>query len=304
MTSTGGWLPRSLLFVGLLMVTGCPQFHSGPVPDAPTGARFVEVDDLRVRYSDDGQGPVVVLIHGYSSSLDIWQPVARRLQKKHRVIAIDLKGFGYTDRPAGDYSPAAQATLVWRVLDKLGVRDAAVVGHSWGASVALAMTLSKPARVRRVALYSAYVFETQVPSFLRWARVGVVGEALFSLFYRERIAERVALAYHDERFVTVERLDHVERELGRPGAVAAALATARGQRYRTLERRYASITQPVLLLWGKADRITPIAFAHRLRNELPDTELVALERCGHIPMVEAFAPTTHALSGFLGKDLP
>ena len=280
------------------MASGCPGFHRGPLPNPPAGATFVSADDVNVRYSDQGQGPAVVLLHGYSSSLDIWKQVAPVLAKRHRVIAVDLKGFGFTERPPGDYSLAAQSKLVWSVLDKLGVKDAAIVGHSWGASVALAMTLSHPTRVRRVALYSAYVFENQVPSFLRWARIGGVGEALFSLFYRERLADRVALAYYDSRFVTAERIDHVQREFGRPGAVAAALATARGQRYAQIEARYASIEQPILLLWGKNDRVTPITFAHRLRNELRDAELVELDRCGHIPMVEAFAATTRALDRF------
>ncbi|HTM21488.1 MAG TPA: alpha/beta fold hydrolase [Kofleriaceae bacterium] len=290
------------LLVALL--AGCPAFHAGAPPDAPAGSTFVDVDGVPVRYTDTGQGPAVVLVHGFGSSLDIWGPIVERLAPAHRVIAIDLKGFGWTGRPEGDYSPWAQARLVWKVLDARGVRDVAVVGHSWGASVALAMALVQPARVRRIALYSAYAFEDQVPSFFRWARTGTLGEILFALYYRERIEERVALAYHDPRHVTYERYQHVERELARPGAVAAALATARGQRYDRMEQRYRDIRVPVLLLWGDDDQVTTLAFGQRLAGEMPRARLIVYPACGHLPMVEAAGASTRDLVDFLAEPAP
>ncbi len=287
----------------LALVAGCAGFHGAPLPGAPQGATFVDVDGVHVHYREAGTGPAVVLIHGYSASIDLWKPVQDALAAKHRVIAIDLKGFGWTSRPAGDYSPAAQATLVWGVLDQLGVEDVAIVGHSWGSSVSLAMTLAQPARVRRVALYSAYVFEDQVPSFLRWARVDGVGEALFALYYRQGVEDRVGIAYHDPRFVTQARVEHVERELSRPGTVAAALATARAARFNRQQAHYGEIKQPMLLLWGDDDLVTPLRFGERLARELPDAQLEVYAGCGHIPMVEAFRPTTRDLARFLAADL-
>jgi pimeloyl-ACP methyl ester carboxylesterase len=282
---------------------GCAGFHGAPLAGAPEGATFVDVDGVHVHYRDAGKGPAVVMIHGYSASIDLWRPVQDALAAQHRVIAIDLKGFGWTSRPAGDYSPAAQAALVWGVLDALGVADVAVVGHSWGSSVALAMTLARPERVRRIALYSAYVFEAQVPSFLRWARVDGIGELLFALHYRNNVEDRVGLAYHDPRFVTQARVEHVERELARPGTVAAALAAARGQRFTRQERQYGDIAQPVLLLWGDDDLVTPLRHGQRLANVLPDARLDVYPACGHIPMVEAFGPTTRDLRRFLAADV-
>lgn len=297
------WFGRAMMMSAAVALSGCPGFHSGPMPNPPTGSTFVDVDGVHVRYRDQGAGPAVVLIHGFSSSLEIWEPVARRLERRHRVISLDLKGFGWTSRPPGDYSPAAQAALAWRVLESRGVTEVALVGHSWGASVVLAMALMHPDRVRRIALYSAYVYDAQVPSFFRWARLGGLGEMLFTLHYRERIEERVALAYHDDRFLTPARVERVEHELGRPGSVAAALAAARGQRYTEIERRYRELGQPVLLLWGRNDIVTPIHFGERLVSELPNARLVTLPRCGHIPMVEAEPRTTRELAEFLATDI-
>ena len=286
------------------LVAGCPGFHAGVPDGAPAGATFAEVDGVPMRFVDVGEGPAVVLVHGYSSSLDIWNQVVPRLAERYRVIAVDLKGFGWSGRPEGDYSPAVHAKMVWQLLDQREVRDAAIVGHSWGASVALAMALQAPERVRRIALYSAYVYEDQVPSFFLWARKSGVGELLFSLYYRERIEDRVPLAYHDQSWVTQERVEHAEREMKRTGAVAAALASARGQRYTEMQRRYGSIDKPVLLLWGREDRVTPIAFGERLALDLPNATLEIVESCGHIPMVEAESRTTAVLAAFLAEDAP
>ncbi len=294
-------IARSVVLLAAL-VAGCASFHAGRLPGAPADATFVDVDGVSVRYREAGTGPTVVLIHGYGASADHWAPVIPALAVHHRVIAVDLKGFGWTSRPDGDYSPAAQAQLVWRALDRLGVGDVAIVGHSWGSSVALSMAVAAPARVRRVALYAAYVYDEQVPSFFRWAEKPGIGEALFSLFYRQRIEDRAPLAYYDERWVTQERVERVEDELSREGTVAAALAVARKHQFAELHTKLRGFARPVLLLWGENDEVTPIQFGERLVNELPNARLVRFPRCGHIPMVEAHNPSTRALALFLAAD--
>ena len=290
------------LVVLLALLGGCPSFHAGPLPGAPADATFVDVDGIHVHYREVGSGPAVVLIHGYGASLESWVGVVPDVALHHRVIAIDLKGFGWTSRPEGDYSPAAQAQLAWHVLDKLGVDQVAIVGHSWGTSVALSMAVAHPERTLRVALYDAYVYDDQVPSFFRWSELHGVGELLFGLFYTERIEDRAPLAYHDERWVTQARVDHVQHELDRPGTTAAALATARGHHFAKLHQQLVGFARPVLLLWGADDQVTPLAYGQRLVNELANAELKVYPKCGHLPMVEARAVSTRDLVTFLEID--
>jgi pimeloyl-ACP methyl ester carboxylesterase len=286
-----------------VLLGGCPAFHSGALPGSPSDATFVDVDGVHVRYREAGSGPAVVLVHGYGASSDAWVGVMQALAAQHmRAIAVDLKGFGWTARPPGDYSPAAQARLVWRVLDELKVVDVAIVAHSWGSSVGLAMAVAQPARVRRVALYDAYVYDDQVPSFFRWAEKPGLGELLFGLYYTERMEDRVPLAFYDERWVTQARVERVEKEMERPGTVAAALATARGHHFAALHEQLRSFERPVLLLWGQQDQITPLRFGERLVHELADASLKVYPRCGHIPMVEASHESTRDLVAFLATD--
>lgn len=168
--------------------SGCLHFHNGPMPGEPKDATYLEVEGARVRYVDVGEGPAVVLLHGFASSIENWTAVMPALVENHRVIAIDLKGFGWTDRPVSDYSPAAQAQLVKAVLDARGVQKVSLVAHSWGSSVALAFTMANPTRVERLALYDAWVYESQLPSMFHLAREG-----------RRRGAVRLVLRSTDRR---------------------------------------------------------------------------------------------------------
>ncbi len=281
------------------------------MPGEPRDATFATVSPdgraMRVRFRDEGpqDAPVVVLLHGFASALETWATVAPRLARTHRVISLDLKGFGWTDRPDGDYSPPAQARLVLAVLDSRGVDRFAVVGHSWGSSVALSVALAAPDRVQRVALYDAWVFEDQLPAFFRWARVDGVGEALFGLFYKERADERLVRAFYDPTVVREAFVQEVERALERPGTVAAALAAARGQRFAELEQRWSTVKQPTLLLWGAQDAVSWLAFGERLAATLPDARLRVYPRCGHFPMIEAAEASYAALVAFLrGEAVP
>jgi pimeloyl-ACP methyl ester carboxylesterase len=246
--------------------------------------------------------PTVVLLHGFASALDVWQALIPALEKTHRVIALDLKGFGWTERPPGDYSPEAQARLVLRLLEQRGVGKASFVAHSWGSSVALAAAMLAPERVTKIALYDAWVYEEQLPTFFHWARAGGVGEVLFGLYYKQRADERMALAFYDRKYVTEALVEDVEAALERPGTLAAALAAVRGQRYAEVQDRYRTIAAPTLLMWGREDVVTPLRYGERLVRDLPHARLVTYARCGHFPMIEARAASTRELLQFLSRE--
>jgi pimeloyl-ACP methyl ester carboxylesterase len=327
-----------ILFVPFFV--GCLSFHKGPMPGEPSNARFADVDGVRVRYIDTGEPdsettkapaaapapapaanapgneggeaktssverkPTVVLVHGFASALESWAGVIPALTKTHRVIALDLKGFGWTDRPEGDYSPEAQAKMLLRLLEIRGVSKSAIVAHSWGSSIALAASLQAPERVTKLALYDAWVYEEQLPTFFHWAHADGVGEALFSLYYKERADERIALAFFDHKFVTEKLVESVDDALERPGTLAAALAAVRGQHYEDVEHRYRNIDKPTLLMWGREDIVTPLKYGERLARDLPGAKLIVYPRCGHFPMIEALSTSNRDLVQFLLADTP
>jgi pimeloyl-ACP methyl ester carboxylesterase len=282
-------------------------YHSGPMPGEPAQATYTKLAGARVRYLDTGAPgdarPTVVLLHGFASSIENWIGVIPALKADYRLIALDLKGFGWTDRPQGDYSPKAQADLVAALMAERGVVLAAVVAHSWGSSVALQLALSHPERISRIALYDAWVYEEQLPTFFLWARVGSLGELLFALFYKEQPDVKMASAFYDKRYVSQALVDEVERAMQRPGTSAAALAAVRGQRYALVQDQYRTIKKPVLLLWGREDMVTPLWVGERLLRELPDARLIVYPGCGHFPMIEALAASNRDLKAFLDEGV-
>ena len=295
--------PILALVSSALLCAGCLSFQRGAMPGEPADATFATVRGARVRYVVEGEGSPVVLLHGYASSLETWDTVRPALRERHRVVSLDLKGFGWTDRPPGDYSPEEQARLVLALMDELHIERAALVGHSYGASVALAVALAAPDRVSRLALYDAWVYEDQLPSFFHWARADGLGEVLFGAFYDQRPDERLERAFYDPDAVSEELVEAVERAMERPGTRAAALATARGMRYARLEGRYGTVEQPVLLLWGREDAVTPVEVGERLLRELPNAAMQVFPRCGHFPMIEASRASARVLGEFLAEDV-
>jgi len=249
-----------------------------------------------------GEGPAVVFLHGFGSSLDIWRHLLPEVATDHRVLALDLKGFGWTDRPRGDYSPAAQAQLVWALLEERGIDRAALVGHSWGAAVALAMAIASPERTTRIAIYSGWVYEEQLSFLFRWTRSYGVGESLMAYYDENWARSQLALGFHDSRHVTPDMVKTVRSRMSRPGACAAALATLRGMHFVKQQCRYPTLKMPALILWGLQDAISAPAVGQRLAADLGG-ELVMYPRCGHFPMLEAAESSSATLKRFLQMDL-
>ena len=240
-------------------------------------------------------------MHGYGSSTASYAPVMDALAAHLRVIAVDLPGFGKSDRREGDYTPDALADVLADVLTQKGVTRAHVVGHSWGSSVVLAFARRHP-RAARPPGRSSPAGSTTISScrIMRWARAPGLGEALYAGFYRNNIGERLYLNFVDPALVTQKVVDEVEKQMALDGAVAAALAAARGMhRFAETEGEYRTIKNPTLLVWGRDDRVARLAFGERLARELPHARLVVIPRCGHIPMWECTGETAAALTEFL-----
>jgi 2-hydroxymuconate-semialdehyde hydrolase len=278
MTATAGIAPshNAKPNVSAQDLTVSLSFHRGALPGEPYTATFTEIDGTRVHFIDEGQGPAVLLLHGFLSPLETWKGLIPVLAKRHRVIALDLKGFGWTDRPEGDYSPEAQARLALGLLDQRGIDRVAVIAHSWGAFVALAMALMAKERVSRLALYAALQAEEFRTAPL-WIRSSDIARA--------KAREMLSIGFYDENNVPNDLVDALERAFQHPGTMAATRAVLRD--FTAAESSYGLVTQPILLLWGLRDALTPLKYGERLASHLPNAKLVAYPRCGHFPMIEA-----------------
>ena len=274
------------LLAAVVMLAGCATFQEGPTDiPIPASAAFVEVDGWKIHVKAIGdKGEPVLLLHGYSSTLFEWMRITPLLCKTHRCLLVDIPGFGWSDKKEGDYSPQHLADMMVALLEQMGISRVHVIAHSWGASVALSMALRHPERVGRLVLVGAWVYYEQLPSLMKWARVPGLGEFLFSAFFAEQPEMRYEQIYFDpDRHVGQEEIELMRRFLTRRGVVRAALQAARDQRLEEIQGIYPSIGNQALLVWGEKDLVSYPFYGKRLDEDLPDSRLVFMSRCGHVP---------------------
>lgn len=271
------------------------------------------VDGVRVRYRDDGDRTrtPVLLIHGIGRSLEDWEGLYGRLAPDHRVISLDLPGFGLSERTEGRYSMESMARFVIAGLDALGEhRPLHVVGNSLGGAVALKISALEPARVRSLVLVNSAGFGKEVTIALRLLAIRPLGRRLMKDKSRKAAYRTERALFYDKRFVTEERLDHAQQVGGNPVhddvllAVARHLGTFRGvrRRWRTeLLRTVAAQHKPTLVVWGDEDRVLPASHLDHARTVFPHAEFHLFERCGHMPQIEREEEFDALVRDFVGR---
>src|SRR6201997_3017003 len=277
--------------------------------------KFLELHGDRVAYRDDGDGEVLLLIHGMAGSSDSWRSVLPQLSKKFRVIAPDLLGHGESAKPRSDYSLGAFAVWLRDFLDELGVSQATVVGHSLGGGVAMQFVYQHPDYVKRLVLISSGGLGPDVGLVLRLLSapgaelvlpiiapkpVLNVGNKLRSWFsvagIRSPRAGEIWNAYSSLS-------DRQTREAFL--RTLRSVVDYRGQAVSALSKIHLSYGLPALLIWGEQDRIIPVAHGYAAHDAVPDSRLEVLAGVGHFPHVESPTAVVDIVDDFIattGRD--
>ncbi len=263
--------------------------------------RYARVDGLQVRYVRAGQGPPVVLLHGFASSSYSWAEVLPALAASHDVVALDLPGFGGSD-VRHDLSAATLARVVPGLLDQLGLRRVSLVGHSLGGAIAAGLAVHAPERVGALVLVDAACFNF-APADRPWL-LRLLGSPAGALFdhlpvRREMVGLGLRQVFYDDARVTRERVDEYTAPLLRPGTVPALRSILRSHDTMGLPEALGRIQQPTLVVWGANDSWIPPADADRFVAAIPGARKVVLPRCGHVPQEERPEEVAALLRGFL-----
>jgi pimeloyl-ACP methyl ester carboxylesterase len=277
------------------------------VPNS-TYSHFADIDGVRLHYQEKGTGTPLVLIHGYTSSTYSWKDVFEPLSKNFRVIAVDLKGFGFSGKPDGDYSRRAQATLVVHLLDFLKVEKAWLCGNSMGGDVALHLTLMNPQRVTGLILIDSGGVEVPGSGSLapRYLLLPVVGRVLIalSLTSDKLVRQGLQKSFYDQTKVSNERVAYYYRPLQTRGGQLAALRARVQTHDFSIEQDLNKINAPVLILWGAQDQLIPLEAGIKMNKLIKDSKLVIFDSCGHLPQEEMPARTVGEMTNFIGGAKP
>jgi pimeloyl-ACP methyl ester carboxylesterase len=294
----------------LRVVGGRARSRGGPVAVAK---HELELHGRKVAYRAGGRGPLLVLIHGITSSSATWDRVLPRLAKRYTVLAPDLLGHGRSDKLRGDYSVGAHANTVRDLLDALGYERATFVGHSLGGGVAMQLAYQYPDRVERLVLVAPGGFGREVTPLLRAASLPGSGGVLALAAWRPFVQAGTALTQFLGRFGLAASTDLAE--LGRAYALLAdreartafvhtlrSVVDHRGQRVSAIDRLGATSRFPALIVWGERDRIVPAHHGRDFHRLVPHTYLAMFERAGHFPHRDDPARFVRVLDAFVARE--
>ncbi len=310
---------RVVLF--LLMVSvfwGCAGFRGKVRREAfktvrIEESRFVNVDGLRIHYyeisstlSDDDSNyetPTVVLVHGWMGTAFDFSKIWNLFPPRFRVIAVDLPGFGLSDKKGFNYRINSFVLFLKDFTEQLDIRRFVLVGHSMGGTLSVFFTLSYPESVEKLILISPDGLKGEEGIWIFFGRLGVVTDLLAMLNSRFFMDIGVKFnVFYDASKVTKEFMNATYFTALTKDGRRAQLEITRNIVGRVfVDNLLRFIDMPVLIIWGKNDRVLPIKWAKKYREGLKNADLVILNRCGHIPMYEWPYRTVRYINRFLGE---
>lgn len=273
----------------------------------PFESKYVDVGAGRMHYVDEGNGPVLLMVHGTPTWSFLYRELIRDLSRDHRVIAPDHLGFGLSDHPQDfGYRPEDHARILEQFIEKLGLRDITLVVHDFGGPIGLSYAERHPDNVRALVLFNTWMWSVAGSDKERVGRVlgGSFGRFLYTRF---NLSPRVIVpgAYGDRRRLTKQVHRHYIDALDSPRKRVPAWILARellgsGEWYDALWRQRDTLAQhPALFIWGMKDP----AFGKdlsRWKESFPAARVVELEDVGHFVQEEAPQQSTSAIRTFLG----
>jgi pimeloyl-ACP methyl ester carboxylesterase len=251
-----------------------------------------------------GSGPHVMLLHGIPLSLLTWRNNVEALARQHTVVAPDLKGYGRSQKPPGDYSPEAHARVLGGLLDAFGIRSTTLVASSYSCAPAIRLALDDGQRVDRLVLINSIGHPGGRHSLERLLRIRGVAAMLRLALRRRRVGRALFMSRLKQSYANPAALpkevadayfDLFLRNHGEETFLRTLLQFDETAVVKALPR----VTQPTLIIWGERDRILPVANALCIQQQIPGAQLRILPDVGHLSHEEAAADVNRLIIDFL-----
>jgi len=269
--------------------------------------RCIKIGQFNARYWAAGdKGSPVILIHGIGQYVEHWASAITALAAQHQVYAVDLPGHGKTDKSLDiSYTLDDLSQFVKDFMSALGIEKAHIVGHSLGGAISMRMVLKQTASVDKLVLVDSGGFGREVSMMFRILSLPLLG----AMLSRPRLSGSAALLkmfVHNPATITDDIIKHNYQMGVLPGAQQSIMKTLRtnvnfwGQKYNSSDiRGITSITNPVLVIWGRQDNLIPVAHADIAAKGFPNVRVQIIDNCGHFPMLEHASEFNRLLLDFL-----
>jgi len=293
------WRSRTpALALALLAISITASAQTTAVKQSAVADKTVTVYGVKIHYQEAGSGPAVILLHGLGGDVSNWAQTIGPLSQKYRVIVPDQIGFGRSDKPMINYRVGTLVDFLDGFYKELKLDRASLVGNSLGGWTAAAYALAHPEKVERLVLVDAAGFaitgdvDPRVLNGLNPSTRDAVKQVMSLVFYNKQIfASDAAVDLLFARKMTAGDGYTIQRFID---------SITRGE--DVLDNKLGAVKHPTLIIWGREDGLTPIAMGERFKKEIPGSQLVVLEKCGHVPQLEKAAEFNAALAKFLGGE--
>ncbi|MGD9108744.1 MAG: alpha/beta fold hydrolase [Gammaproteobacteria bacterium] len=271
--------------------------------------KYITIDNIKVHYWDEGDSNIpIILVHGINANVSFWHKNFSALAKTHRVIALDLLGFGDTDKPHVKYNVTMLAQFLGDFLRGLQIKRCYLVGHSLGGAVSLQFALWFPNVVEKLILVSPVGFTHKLPLIVRLGTLPFICQ-LIKYISKKLITKVIYLYVYDKKCITKEFLQNNYRIAQLPGVRRVLISLLRqnidihGIKKEIIEpvmENLSQLTMPVLIIWGKNDKLLPVKNTQAALRLIPQAKLEIFDKCGHIPQLEHPEKFNQLVKSFVG----
>ena len=240
---------------------------------------FILVDGNRIRYLESGDsGQTVILVHGLGASAERWVRIIPAFSDHYRVIAPDLVGFGYSDKPSVDYTPAYFTGFLEKFFDAAGIDPSSVVGSSLGGQIAVDFASTHQDLVQKLVLVSP-------AGLMKHSTPALDAYIMAALFPNKQGAKAAFEAMEGSgRKADRQLINGFIERMNLPNAKLAFMSTLLGlKNSETVASKLVDVLAPTLIVWGSNDPVIPIEYADEFVSSIPDCRFHRMDDCGHTP---------------------
>ena len=256
---------------------------------------YTNVGNVNTRYWSAGEkGSTVILLHGVGCSVEFWERNIAALAREHRVFAVDIVGFGRTDKPAVDYTFQLMADFVLDFMKTMGIDKASLVGNSMGGGISMTVAAQAPDRVKKIVLVDPVGLGRKLSPVMRIMSLPVIGNVLTKP-NRLGVVRQMQLCLYDPSQASEDFIDRVAAIGTLPGnqrsflsllRETASMAGVKKGLVADFSERLKKIKTPILMIWGRQDQILPLADGEAAAQKMANGRLHVMDQAGHLPQID------------------
>lgn len=244
---------------------------------------FVKIQNVKIYYESYGSGTPMILIHGHGESTYIWRYIVDTLAKKFSVYALDLKGFGNSDKPLdGDYTIRSMSTLIIDFMNSLQIQKVILVCHSFAGKIGISTSVKHPKRILGLVLLGSAIGEFKIWESFKIMQNKKIGEQILNM-YNEKNVRMMLERFHDKAYeISDKDIEEYIKISGNKAAINAFLEyfidfMKEDNYFKYLD----NIVIPTLIIWGRNHNFISMEHGELISEKIRNSKLEILENCGH-----------------------